>query len=161
VQALLLARERGRVRVDELLDAARRPQLEAREARGVAGIDAYELAAVADAERAEQPVHHAAALERRGLAAADEVHGGVEVVGAPAEGVRVAPGPVVSLDDQHRAPGAREQRGGGEAADAGADDDGVVDVVLGFGVEPQWIRSSSGSLPASPCFTMKSTNPRL
>ena len=105
------------------------------------------------------------ALEGARLAAAHHVHRAVEAVAAATEGVRVAAGAVVALEHEHALPRAREQRRGGEPAEAAAHDDRVVGVVRGLLVEPhaRAYRTASGaeSVPNSAKRTMKSSRPML
>ena len=74
------------------------------------------------AEHVEDRAQH-----RTGLNVTDVVHADVPLVARPVEDVRVAAERVVALEDEHAlARVAGEKGGGAEAADAGADDDGVV-----------------------------------
>ena len=63
---------------------------------------------------------------------ADVVHADVPFVAGAAEDVGEAADRVVAFEDQHATPAvASEQRRGGEAADARADDDGIVRLTYG------------------------------
>ena len=154
-------REARRVGLDEGVEIAGGAQRELGVERGVHRVDRHERRAVPQAERAQQPRHEAPARRAGGSAAADQVHRRVEAVAAPPERVAVPADAVVTLEEQHALAGPRQQRGGGEAAEAAADHDHVVGVPARFAVEPcagrtagarraQRTSSSRGSLAASP-----------
>ncbi len=93
----------------------------------------------------EQPelVEQAVDLAPR-RAAKDVVHLGAEAVGAEGEGVCVAAGRVVGLEDDHPPPRLREQRGRAEAGHAGADHE-IVAGLNGVGHRAQGSRSASAA----------------
>ncbi len=83
-------------------------------------VRAQQLDPLADAERAQIEIQEVDVEALRG-----DVDRRVERVRVASKRARVAPGPVLALDHEHPAPGAREARARREPAEAGADHDDV------------------------------------
>jgi hypothetical protein len=118
VEGARLRREIGLHATAEILPALRDPVARSGDDDVVeaVGIELEELDLVDEAELVEEPVDLSA---RR--TAEDVVDLGAEAIVAEREGMRVAAGGIVRLEDDDLAPCLREQRRGAEARHAGAD----------------------------------------